>query len=137
MKRSRWVVVVLALVAAGCHHSSTAPTVVAPPTITDSFRGTLPVGGSSFYSFVIGANGTLNVTLNSLLVDGAPFTSTIGLSVGNPGGTTCVALTSGDETPGPTPQATGTYGPGTFCVRIYDDGTLTAPVAFDISIAHP
>ena len=41
------------------------------------------------------------------------------------------------RTPAAAPQATGTVGPGLFCVRVYDVGNLFAPANFNITIAHP
>jgi hypothetical protein len=37
---------------------------------------------------------------------------------------------------GASPQLTGTFGPGLFCVRVYDVGNLSAPAAFRVTIAH-
>jgi hypothetical protein len=37
---------------------------------------------------------------------------------------------------GTAPQLTGTFGPGLFCVRVYDVGNLPAPASFSVTIAH-
>jgi hypothetical protein len=131
-----------------CSHSSTTspsattstPTTptVAAPTVFESFTGTLPVGSFRFYSFNIAANGTVNVTLNSVSGAGVPTTVQLGLGIGQPSGADCAATTN--VTAGTTaaaPQTTGTFGPGLFCVRVYDVGNLFAPANFNITIAHP
>jgi hypothetical protein len=118
--------------------SSTTTTTGAAPTVSESFTGTLPVGGFKFFSFNIAVNGTVNVTLNSVSGTGVPSTVQLGLGIGSPSGIDCSATTN--VTAGVTaaaPQATGAFGPGTFCVRVYDVGNLFAPANFNITIAHP
>ena len=138
----------LILFGSACSHSSTSTspsttgsttsTTAAAPTVSESFTGTLPVGGFRFFSFNIAANGTVNVTLNSVSGTGVPATVQLGLGIGSPSGIDCSATTN--VTAGVTtaaPQATGTFGPGTFCVRVYDVGNLFGPANFNITIAHP
>jgi hypothetical protein len=118
--------------------TTTATTTVASPTVSESFTGTLAVGGFKFYTFNIAANGTVNVTLNSVVGTGVPSTVQVGLGIGQPSGIDCAATTS--VTTGSAfakPQTTGVFGPGVFCVRISDVGNLFAPAAFNITIAHP
>ena len=118
--------------------SSTTSTTAAAPTVSESFTGTLPVGGFKFFSFNIAANGTVNVTLNSVSGTGVPSTVQLGLGIGSPSGIDCSATTN--VTAGVTaaaPQTTGTFGPGLFCVRVYDVGNLFGPANFNITIAHP
>jgi hypothetical protein len=138
----------LILFGSACSHSSTSTspstttgttsTTAAAPTVSESFTGTLPVGGFKFFSFNIAANGTVNVTLNSVTGAGVPATVQLGLGIGSPSGIDCSATTN--VTAGVTaaaPQTTGTFGPGTFCVRVFDVGNLFAPANFNITIAHP
>ena len=69
---------------------------------------------------------------------GVPSTVQLGLGIGQPSGIDCAATTT--VTAGTTaaaPQTTGTFGPGAFCVRVYDVGNLFAPASFNITIAHP
>src|SRR5438445_7432670 len=131
-----------------CSHSSTTSpsatstttttTTAAAPTVSESFTGTLPVAGFKFYSFNIAVNGTVNVTLNSVSGAGVPSTVQLGLGIGQPAGTDCT--TSVVQTAGSAfaaPQATGVFGPGLFCVRVFDVGNLFAPANFTVTIAHP
>jgi len=131
-----------------CSHSSTTSpsatstttttTTAAAPTVSESFTGTLPVAGFKFYSFNIAVNGTVNVTLNSVSGAGVPSTVQLGLGIGQPSGLDCAATTNVTAgTPAAAPQATGTFGPGLFCVRVFDVGNLFAPANFNITIAHP
>ena len=138
---------VLILCGACSHNSTTEPSLTsttsttataAAPTVTESFTGTLPVGGFKFYTFNIAVNGTVNVTLNSVTGTGVPSTVQVGLGIGQPSGIDCAAtatITAGANFA--KPQQTGTFGPGTFCVRVSDVGNLFGPAAFSITIAHP
>jgi hypothetical protein len=100
----------------------------------------VPVGGSSFYSFVVMLNGTVNVTLVSVsgtTAGDVPSTVTLGVAIGTPSGTGCSGGTVTSTTAGADPQVTGTYSPGRYCVNVSDVGNLAAPAAFTVTIAHP
>ena len=135
----------LALVAAACTHNTTAPsttssatasTAVTTPTVSETFASTVAPGGAAFYSFNIAANGTVNVTLNGVGGTGVPSTVQLGLGIGTPAGVDCSTTSTVTAGAGPGPQLTGTFGPGLFCVRVYDVGNLAATAAFRITIAH-
>jgi len=118
--------------------TTTTTTTVASPTISEAFNGTLPVGGFRFYSFNIAASGTVNVTLNRVSGTGVPASVQLGLGIGQPSGADCATTVTATSGSGFTaPQLTGTFGPGLFCVRVYDVGNLFAPATFAITIAHP
>jgi hypothetical protein len=116
----------------------TTPTTppVTTPTISENFTSTVPVGGAAFYSFNIDANGTVNVTLTSVSGAGVPATVQLGIGIGTPAGVDCTVTSTATAAAGTAPQLTGTFGPGLFCVRIYDVGNLFGPAAFRATIAH-
>jgi len=114
----------------------TAPSAVAP-TSTETFAGTLAVGGAQFYSFSVGQYGTVNITLASL--DGSS-TSTIqvSLGMGQPAAAVCTTSSGAVTTaPGTTPQLTNSFDPGVYCAQVSDVGNLSAPTKFVVTIAHP
>lgn len=127
------VLLTLALAAAACAgNSTTSPsstTTTASPTMTETFAGTLPVGGSSFYSFVVSQNGSVNVTLVSVSVGEVASTVTLGVAIGGPSGTGCVGGGVTSTAAGTDPQVTGVYSPGRYCVNVSDVGSLAAPAA--------
>src|SRR6266702_103296 len=89
-----WILLTLALTSAACSgNSTTSPasttTTVASPTTTETFSGSLPVGGSSFYSFLVSQNGTVNVTLVSVSGMNVDPTVALGVAIGTPSGTGC------------------------------------------------
>ena len=130
------------LIAAACSKDNATtpttptPTPVTTPTISENFTSTVPVGGAAFYSFNIDANGTVNVTLNSVGGAGVPATVQLGIGIGTPAGVDCTVTSTVTAAAGATPHLTGTFGPGLFCVRIYDVGNLFAAAAFKATIAH-
>jgi hypothetical protein len=143
----RIVVVAAALLAAGCTHDTTTPsttsttaatttTTSTTPTTSEPFAATIGVGGSAFYSFNIAVNGTVNVTLTSVGGQGVPATVQLGIGIGTPAGIDCSVTSSVTAGAGTAPQLTGSFGPGLFCVRIYDVGNLPAAASFSVTIAH-
>jgi len=152
MKRMRattalWAMAILVSSAACSHNSVTEPsltstssttTAPAAPTVTEQFNGTLPVGGFRFYSFNIAVNGTVNVTLKSVSGTNVPSTVQLGLGIGQPAGTDCTtSITATAGSAFAAPQTTGAFGPGLFCVRVFDVGNLAGTATFAITIAHP
>jgi hypothetical protein len=143
MTSVRFAMAGLLLLGTACSHSSTtsplsasAAAAATTPTTTEPFAGTVPVGGFAFYSFNIAVNGTVNVTLNSVSGPGVPSTVQLGLGIGTPAGVDCNATSTVTAAAGTSPQLTGTFGPGTFCVRVYDVGNLFGPATFSATIAH-
>lgn len=135
----------LLLLGTACsNNTTTAPTTTTTtptttnttPTISEPFAGTVPVGGAAFYSFNIAVSGTVNVTLNSVSGAGVPATVQLGLGIGQPAGIDCTTTSAVTAASGTAPQLTGTFGPGLFCVRVYDVGNLFGPAAFKTTIAH-
>lgn len=117
--------------------TTTPTTTVAEPTVTEDFIGVVAVGGFQFYSFTVTTNGTVNVTMTGVSGAMVPATVMLGLGLGQPNGTDCTTTTNLNTAAGSTPQITGTYAPGVYCVRVADIGNLFAPAQFNIGIAHP
>jgi hypothetical protein len=131
----------LALLVTACGNDSnttTTPTQTpAAPTTSERYVATIAVGGSGFFSFLVSQYGTVNVTLNAVSGLDDPSVG-LGLSLGVPSGFGCSATSTVTASAGvATPQLTGTYPIGVYCVRIADAGNLTAPMTFDLTIAHP
>jgi hypothetical protein len=125
----------LAAVAAACS-DPVAPTLPAPatPTITESFSGTLTIGGSNLHTFQVTRIGGLQVTLTEVAPGAA-----VQLSVGTPSSATgaCAALNGLTTVAGPDAQISGTATiPGNFCVSVSDVGNLVESVNYTISVLH-
>ena len=124
--------------AVGCSNDSTAATTPTSPSgpVTENISGAVAVGGLTSHAFSTASAGTITVTLSSLSV---PSTVVgLGLGVFNPGANyVCSLTTSLNTAPGTAAQISATVDTGTYCVEIYDIGTLGVPQAFSISIVHP
>ena len=117
---------------------STSPSAVAAdPTSVETFGAPLPVGGTVFYSFSIAQYGTVTVTLTGISGAELPESPTLAIGIGQPVGTTCNAPTVTTVAPADAPQLTGVWGPGVFCVKVTDSGSLVGPVRFTAAVAHP
>ena len=142
---TRSLVIICVLLVTGCGSDSlTSPTTttettttVASPTVTEVFASTVPASGSKFFSFATSTYGTINVTLTSVAGEFVPSTVTVGVALGQPSGTECVTLTSVNTASGSSPQISGPYAAGTYCVRIADVGNLFAAASFSITVAYP
>lgn len=136
-----------AVLAAGCGDSDspTSPTdtsttteTAVEPTVSEHFNGTIGVNGSGFYSFEVGAYGTVNLTLQNVGgVTGVPESVWVGVGIGVPDGTDCSTTTSANTQAGGGPHVSSVLNAGTYCARIYDIGNLAAPTPFAILIEHP
>jgi hypothetical protein len=138
--RSRVACVTFLLVAAStaCKKSdsttTTAPTTVARST--DSFTGTVAVGGTATHNFTVGSTGQVDVTLTAAA---PPTDVSMGLAVGVPGDAGCAPLAgaSTNTSAGSSPQLSGTISSGTLCVRIADNGSQKAQVSYTVTVVHP
>ena len=143
MRFRRPLLVALALTAAACGSDTpTSPTsatttpTVAPATLSETYNGTLPIGGSRFYSFTVVENGTVNLTLVSL-GQAIPPDVAVELTLGRPSGTGCTATTSVNVTiETAAPHLTGTFAPGVYCARVGDTGNLPLTASFVVAIEH-
>ena len=114
------VLVVVGMISSGCGDdaSTTSPSTttttptIAAASVTETFEGTVPVGGSSFYSFTVAENGTVNLTLASVGGAGVPSTAWLGLGLGAPSGTDCSTTSTTNTAAGSAVHLTGTYAPG-------------------------
>jgi hypothetical protein len=132
-------VLLLALLTVACGgNTPTTPTTPNLPS-TEIFSGTLPVQGSSFYSFTVAATGNVSITLASLVpvAPGPAVNTVMGLGVGTPSGTECSVTNSVTTAPGLTAQLVNSLTAATYCAKIYDLGALAAPVDFTVRIVHP
>jgi hypothetical protein len=128
--------VVLASLSTGCGSIKNllSPDSASPSNSSQSFAGTVSVGGSSSFTFTVAQAGTVNVTLTSL---GGP--SPVGLGIGTPQGTASCQLATASQstTAGSSPQLTAKESVGTYCVSVFDSGSLTAATTFAVTVAHP
>ena len=133
------------VVSNGVVFTVTAP--AAPATTAETttiFSGSLPVLGSTFYSFDVGSAGAVSLTLASV----TPVTPAgslpppalpvvLGMAFGVPLGTGCSLDQSLETAAGLTVQFITESPMGVHCVAVFDVGNLTGPVNFTVVIEHP
>ncbi len=135
----RYAAVLVALLAAAACNKAATPSAPTTPTVTrttDTFTGTVAVGGDDSHSFSIATSGNVDVTLTTT----APSaTIVMGLSIGMLRYGRCVPVAGGStQTPaGSAVQLSGVASPGTLCVDVRDVGGETAPVTYTVTVTHP
>ena len=132
------IAVAVCVVATGCSgNDSTAATTT--PTVTrttDTFTGTVPVGGSDFHSFPIAATGSIDVTLTAAT---PPSAIVMGIGIGTLADGKCseMAGASTQTAAGASVQLSGIVSPGTLCVDVRDLGAASSPVTYSLTVTHP
>ena len=110
------------------------PTTPDPVTVTETFTGTVNINGAATHSFNTLATGTVTATLTSL---GENPPAAVGLSMGTMSGSTCsLVLTNDRAVVTSIVNGTVTTLVGSLCVRIYDVGSLTQAVPYEIRVEH-
>ena len=122
------------LTGCGFGESSSSPSPSASFT-TDTFTGSVPVGGSDVHTFTVGQSGGVDVDL--LDVDSGS-TIAMGIRVGTLGGATCTLLPGASKSAqaGPVSQLSGFVTAGTYCVEVFDVGNQTATVTYTLAVTH-
>jgi hypothetical protein len=121
---------------AGCSDEETPTTPVTRNVETVSWTTNLATSGATSRSFKTTRNGTVSITLQSV---GGSTTLRVGLGVGIPlgDGTGCVLSRSVETVAGATAQLELSVDAGSYCVQVYDPGTLTQPIGFTLLLVYP
>lgn len=128
-------IMMLTALSAGCETTIFSPTPVADTAkLLKEFSSQLLPRGTASRDFDVTTPGPIAITLQSTTPDGV----VIGVGIGIPRANGSCALSNAVETAaGTTAQITLTADSGSYCARVYDLGTLTAPLPFTISISRP
>jgi hypothetical protein len=133
--RPLFVFSLVALFAAGCGKDNSSPTSPTTTTKTDTFNGTVAVGGRDIHTFTVDQAGTVSVTLTAA---SPPASVVMGVGIGIPADGVCGVLPGGSvmAVAGSTAQLTGVVSPGMLCVAVYDVGNQTATVTYTVTVNH-
>jgi hypothetical protein len=118
--------------------SSTTPSTTPPlaPT-SETFTGTVAVGGSDAHPFAVNlSNGQVTATLTAA---GPPPTIAVGLGIGSFASGVCSLLQNGAvvTTAGPTAQLSGSnFTTGTYCVAVFDTGNQLVDITYSVTVTH-
>jgi hypothetical protein len=126
----------LALSTASCDDASTATSPTATSPVTETFTGLFLPGGSAARSITAASSGTVSLTLTQI---GPPADLVVGLGIGIPqsNGAGCYLTQSVQTRASSSPQLSVPVDAGSYCLRLYDPGTLVAQVAFSVTIVRP
>ena len=129
-------ILLVACAAAGCDDGTpTIPTTVTQP-ITETFIGQVTQSGSAMHNFNTSRGGAIVATLKAI---GSDNTVVVSFSLGTWTGSACSLVLVNDGATGGA-ILTGTMtGAGTLCVRVGDQGNITAsqPASYTIEVTHP
>lgn len=139
MKRLMGILAAVLLGASACTSgqptSPTLPPTTSTPASTETWTGTVQVGGYDYHTFNVLA-GPIAITLTAA---GPPATIFMGIGVGTPTDPTCTLFTGGSTSTqaGTTAQLSGSISTsGPICVEVYDIGNQAAPVSYSVSVLH-
>ena len=133
MKSACAVLLCVALLAAACGDPAppAAPTPL-PPTLSETFTGTLLVAGINSHPFTVTQVGGVKVSLTSIQSGAA-----VGLGVGTSSTSGCLMINGITAVAGSSVQISGTATvSGNFCVSVYDVGNLVESVTYTITVNH-
>ena len=126
-----------AALAGACGGTTTTPTPT-PTLVTDTLSNTLAPNGAYTHQIAVSAAGVITATLTTVSPDStvaigfdmgtySTLTSTCQVVLSNTAALQGAILTGNAQTA------------GTFCVRVYDVGRVTAdaPVTYTVTVTHP
>jgi hypothetical protein len=116
--------------------AATSTTSLTAAATTETFSGTVAVGGSDSHSFSVAqSGGQLNVIMTAA---GPPSTIYMGLGIGGYTSGTCTLLAGGFTVAqaAATAQLAGTVNAGSYCVMVYDAGNQSAAISYDVTVTH-
>jgi len=125
-----------AALATGCDDAATTTSPTATSPVTELFSAQFIPGGSASRSFVAASAGTVSLTLSQL---GPPAGLVVGFGIGIPqsNGSGCYLTQSVNTGAASSPQITAQVDAGSYCVRLYDLGTMTSATGFTVTIVRP
>jgi len=135
----RLVVCALMALVAACGDTKT-PTLPTPNIVTDTFTNPSPLtpNGAFAHTFTTTTGGAVAATMTTVAPDA---TKVIGFQLGiwTPATSACSAILSNDAALQGSLLAANAASAGTYCIRVYDVGTITAdaPVSYTVTVTHP
>ena len=107
-----------------------------PPTVTETFQGTINVNGASTHTFPVTVAGTVTATLTEVTPDPA---IAVGFALGtwNATSSVCQQVIPNDNALQGQILTGNASSAGTLCVRLFDNGKLTGALNYTVSVVHP
>jgi hypothetical protein len=108
-----------------------------PVTVSETFQGTLIPASAGVFTFNTLTGGSVISTLTTI---GPDSSKTVGFSLGSFNGAVCTVILDNPAALQGFAFNASTSSVGTYCVRIYDNGSTTTdgvPYTFAITVSHP
>lgn len=108
-----------------------------PPTVTETYTGTVARNGSQIHSFISNARGTVTATLTAVEPTGSPA---IGFSMGTWDGTICTAVLTNNSATVATQLTGDIVGISSLCIRLFDPFARVpenAPITYTVTVVRP
>jgi len=119
-----------ALAAAACDNNIAS----ASDRVTDTKTGTIPVKSFGLVTFVQSKRGELDIKLKSLT---PPFANPVQVALSQQASGSCLAPGAGVPMIVGNTFPVGLADPATYCIYVFDLGTMTVDEQFALDITHP
>ena len=123
----------LATFVVACNQSASTPSSSSSTAATETFASRIGPGGAATRGFRSAA-GAVSLTLTELR---PAVLVGLGLGVPRADGTSCLLTRSVETLAATTAHVTLAVDGGSYCVKVWDVGTIVDYVDFTVSIAHP
>lgn len=122
------------LILCSCSGDVTTPTAASTSPATTVFASQFAARGDASRSFSVSSTGSIEITLTSVTPE-----TVVGLGIGIPraDGANCNLSQSLETGPGSAPQIVAAVDGGTYCVKVYDIGSVRDSVNFSVTLVHP
>jgi hypothetical protein len=133
----RLLLVLAVLFVSGACDNGDIPTLPDPPTVTDTFTGTVTRNGSQIHSFISNQRGKVTATLTTVEPAGSPA---IGFSMGTWDGTVCTAVMTNNSATVTSQLSGDIVGISSLCIRLFDPFARVpedAPVNYTVTVLRP
>ncbi|MGE0448821.1 MAG: hypothetical protein AB7Q29_04485 [Vicinamibacterales bacterium] len=124
----------LAGAASGCGDDAETPTSPTTSPVTETFSSNLDPRGAVWRVLLVRQSGVLVATLSSSSQPSANVGFAIGLGDSTNG---CLVTRERLGPASAVPELSAEVDTGYYCVKIFDEGSLTSPMSFTITIVHP
>ena len=141
MKHLFAIALLAAVLSSACDNNSNTPTTPTTPSpvrtspVNETFQSNLTPQGSVWRLVNAIQTGTMTATLSS--TDQPSTVVGFGIGLRNATSTACLLNKEVITTAGSAPQLSATVDAGNYCVKLFDTGTLTTPMAFTITLSYP
>jgi hypothetical protein len=125
------------LVSGACDNGDSPTSPTDPPTVTETFNGSVVRNGSQIHSFVATTLGTVTATLSAVTPADSPA---IGFSMGTWDGTVCTAVLTNNSAITSSVLTGTVVGISSLCVRLFDSTggvPADAPVNYTVTVVRP